>query len=54
MNTKLTLSLDADIIEDAKSYAKKNSISLSKLIENYLSFLTKSSILKMQCNITLH
>ncbi len=43
MNTKLTLNLDKSIIEEAKSYAKENKVSLSKLIENYLSSLTKSS-----------
>jgi len=43
MNTKLTLSLDEVIIEEAKSYAKKNRLSLSKLIENYLNSLTRQS-----------
>ena len=42
MNTKLTLNLDKSIIEKAKSYANKNNLSLSKLIENYLKSLTKS------------
>jgi hypothetical protein len=41
MNTKLTLNIDNKIIEEAKSYAKNNRVSLSKLIENYLSSLTK-------------
>ena len=41
MDTKLTLNLDKGIIESAKKYAKENSISLSKLIENYLNSLTK-------------
>lgn len=39
MNTKLTLSLDKDIIERAKIYAKEKNISLSFLIENYLLLL---------------
>ena len=43
MNTKLTLNLDKSIIEEAKSYALKNSMSLSKIIENYLKSLTQSS-----------
>ncbi len=43
MNTKLTLNLDKDVIEQAKSYAKTNSVSLSKLIESYLDSLTKRS-----------
>ena len=37
MDTKLTLSLNKDVIEQAKKYAKKNNISLSKLIESYLN-----------------
>jgi hypothetical protein len=36
MNTKLTLSLNKDIIQQAKDYAKEHNISLSFLIENYL------------------
>ncbi len=43
MNTKLTLNLDKSVIEEAKSYAKENKVSLSKLIENYLSSLKKVS-----------
>lgn len=42
MNTKLTLNLNKSIIERAKSYAKENSVSLSKLIENYLNSLVKN------------
>ena len=41
MNTKLTLNIDDNVIEEAKFYAKNNSVSLSKLIENYLLSLTK-------------
>tara|TARA_R110002049_G_scaffold252877_8_gene428203 strand:- start:1913 stop:2158 length:246 start_codon:yes stop_codon:yes gene_type:complete len=41
MDKKLTLSLDKAIIERAKNYAKSNNISLSKLIESYLTTLTK-------------
>lgn len=36
MNTKLTLSLNKDIIHQAKIYAKEHNISLSFLIENFL------------------
>lgn len=39
MDTKLTLKLDGDIIEQAKVYAKKKNTSLSKLIESYLGML---------------
>ena len=41
MDKKLTLSLDQSIIDEAKEYAKSNNISLSKLIESYLSSLMK-------------
>lgn len=39
MDSKLTLKLDKEIIEQAKSYAKEHQVSLSKLIENYLQFI---------------
>lgn len=39
MDTKLTLKLNGDIIEQAKTYAKAKNTSLSKLIESYLSLL---------------
>lgn len=41
MNTKLTLNLNQAVIQQAKDYARDNQTSLSKLIENYLSSLTK-------------
>ena len=44
MDKKLTLSLNGTIIESAKTYAKENDISLSKLIESYLMSLTKRKI----------
>jgi hypothetical protein len=37
MDTKLTLSLDKEVIQQAKRYAQKKNISLSKLIEAYLN-----------------
>ncbi|MEE3999707.1 DUF6364 family protein [Tenacibaculum sp. FZY0031] len=43
MDKKLTLSLNQNIIENAKIYAKSNNISLSKLIESYLATLTGKS-----------
>lgn len=43
MKTKLTLNLDKEIINEAKIYAKSHSVSLSKLIENYLNSLTQKS-----------
>ena len=43
MNTKLTLSLDEMVIEKAKAYASERKISLSKMIESYLSLLVNNS-----------
>ena len=43
MNTKLTLNIDKGVIDQAKSYAKDNNVSLSKLIERYLDSLTTKS-----------
>ncbi len=42
MNTKLTLTIEQEIIERAKKYAKEKNRSLSDIIENYLKILTKS------------
>ena len=41
MTTKLTLTVDKNIIERAKSYAKNTGRSLSELIENYLETITQ-------------
>jgi replicative DNA helicase len=41
MNTKLTLTIEQEIIERAKNYAKEKNRSLSDIIENYLKILTK-------------
>ena len=40
MDKKLTLSLDQEVIDEAKVYAKTHGTSLSKLVENYLETLT--------------
>lgn len=40
MNTKLTLSLDKEVIEQAKAYAKERGMSLSKFVENFLKAST--------------
>ena len=42
MDTQLTVNINSRIIEGAKLYAKENRISLSELVENYLSSLIKS------------
>jgi hypothetical protein len=43
MNTKLTLSLEKEVIEKAKSYAKQTGRSLSELVEAYFENLTSKS-----------
>lgn len=43
MSTKLTLTIDKSIIEQAKYYAKQTGRSLSELIENYLADITNES-----------
>jgi len=40
-NTKLTLSMEPEVVYRAKQYAKKRHISLSKLIQDYLDQLSK-------------
>ena len=42
MNTKLTLTIDKSVIEQAKIYASKQGRSLSSMIENYLKAVTKN------------
>ena len=42
MDSKLTLKLNESVIEQAKKYAKENNISLSRMIENYLTVITES------------
>ena len=39
MNVKLTLSIDAHVIEKAKKYAALERVSVSKLVERYLNTL---------------
>jgi hypothetical protein len=43
MENKLTLKLNENVIEKAKEYAKKQNISLSKLVEAYLNLLTQET-----------
>ncbi len=43
MTTKLTLIVEKDVIERAKSYAKNSGRSLSELIERYLDNLTQEN-----------
>lgn len=43
METKLTLKLDKEIIQQAKEYALSKKLSLSKIVEAYLQSLTKEN-----------
>ncbi len=40
MQTKLTLSIDKQVIERAKKYARQQGRSLSDIVENYLELIT--------------
>ncbi len=40
MNTKLTLSIEKEVIRIAKAYAKEKGQSLSEIVENYFKFVT--------------
>jgi len=44
MTTKLTLTVEKDIIERAKTYAKNTGRSLSELIESYLDSITQDTV----------
>jgi hypothetical protein len=48
METKLTLSMEKKIIEEAKKYARKRNTSLSGLIKNYLLNLTQAENKKIE------
>ncbi len=52
METKLTLRLNNRVIERAKKYAKKQRISLSKMIEYYLDNLTREKSDENKTDIT--
>lgn len=41
MNTKLTLTIEKEVIERAKAFAKSQNRSLSEMVENYLNFITR-------------
>ncbi|WP_461534130.1 DUF6364 family protein [Sinomicrobium sp.] len=44
MNTKLTLTIEKEVIEVAKEYAKEKGQSLSEMVENYFKFVTLKRI----------
>jgi hypothetical protein len=41
MNTKLTLTIEKEVIGRAKTYAKQEGRSLSDIVENYLKVITR-------------
>lgn len=43
MQTKLTLTINQDVIKSAKSYAQEKGRSLSEIIENYLKAIVSKS-----------
>ena len=43
MVSKLTLSVDPDVVARAKEYAERNHTSVSELVQTYLSIVTKPS-----------
>ena len=51
MNTKLTLSLEKEVIEQAKIYAKGTGRSLSEMVENYFKSLVTNSNKKTDIDI---
>ena len=44
MQTKLTLRLDDDLINQGKLYAQKKGVSLSRLVGEYFKLLTKEKV----------
>lgn len=47
--TKLTLTVDPSIKEDARKVAEERGISLSRLVENYLVFVAKRKVYCFKC-----
>ncbi|MBI5485535.1 MAG: hypothetical protein HY888_13915 [Deltaproteobacteria bacterium] len=41
MQTKLTLSIESDVIEQAKEYARQQHRSLSNMVESYLKLIVR-------------
>jgi len=48
MQTKLTLRLDDQLVEQAKTYAKKSGKSVSQLVADYFSLLNASASSKSE------
>jgi predicted RNA-binding Zn-ribbon protein involved in translation (DUF1610 family) len=49
MKTKLTLSVEKELLQEAKAEAEKKHIPLSGLIENFLSFFVRPSVYCFKC-----
>ncbi len=47
--TKLTLSVDKDVIQHAKEAAQQRKIPVSRLVENYLKFLSNPEVYCFSC-----
>ena len=43
MKAKLTLTIEKDVIAEAKEYAKQKGLSLSEMVENYFVLITRTS-----------
>ncbi len=52
MEKKLTLRLNEDVIERAKTYARSHKISLSRMIESYLDSITSQKDEEKKITIT--
>lgn len=48
MKTKLTLQVNKQVIDKAKSYARYHNISVSKMVESYLESVTKQKSLTIE------
>lgn len=44
MSTKLTLTIEESVIENAKQYARQKGTSLSNMVENYLKVVANESV----------
>lgn len=49
--TKLTLSIDENILKDAKKTASQKRIPISSLVENYLKWLSKPDVYCFTCGV---
>ncbi len=52
MQTKLTLRLDGDLIERAKSFAKKRGKSVSRIVADYFASLDKQLPVERDTDLT--